>query len=123
MLPEEETAGKFHTFQLRSHKVPHYISEALGVIDKCRNWSEYAISGLIHTASNVEMKNMTVIRFESVYNRAEVGKDVPMEADSQIGIRPKTNMYLEHPPSTSFLVRIAWHSWDAMTNRSKRSKN
>lgn len=34
MLPEEATAGKFHTFQLRNHKGPHYIPEAVAMIRK-----------------------------------------------------------------------------------------
>lgn len=32
VLPEEVTAGKFHTFQLRNHKVSHYIPEAVAII-------------------------------------------------------------------------------------------
>lgn len=34
VLPEEATVGKFHTFQWRNHKVPHYIPEAAAMIRK-----------------------------------------------------------------------------------------
>lgn len=34
VLPEETTAGKFDTLQLRNHKVRHYIPEAVAMIRK-----------------------------------------------------------------------------------------
>lgn len=74
-------AGKFHTFQLRGRKVPHFISEAIGTMGQCRDCSEFTIFGLIHAASNVKTDITRVIPFESVYNRAEVGKDMPIQAD------------------------------------------
>lgn len=96
--------------------MPRYISEAVGMIGKCRNWSDFIIFGLILMVSNVKMNIMTVIRFKSVYNRAEAGKDMPMQADSQIGMRP--NMY-EHAlgaptlhvfPSSGCLTFLEWHA-------------
>lgn len=81
VLAEEASAGNFHTFQLRSRKVPLFISEAVGTIGQSRGWSKFIIFGLIHTTSKLKTDIMTVIPFESVHNRAEVRKDKQIQAD------------------------------------------
>ena len=97
----------FHTFQLRSRKVSHFISEAVVTIDQSRGWSRFIIFGLIHTTSKLKTDSLTVIPFESVHNRVEVGKDMQIQADSQIGMRLYRSRYFEHPPFMSSLVRVA----------------
>lgn len=63
VLPEKATARNFHTYipAAESQGVPRYISEAVGMIGKCRDRSEFTIFGLIHTASNAKMIITTVI--------------------------------------------------------------
>lgn len=97
----------FHTFQLRTRKVSHFISEAVVTIGQSRGWSRFIIFGLLHTTSKLKTDIMTVIPFESVHNRAEVRKDVQIQADSPIGMRLNMSRYFEHPPFMSSLVRVA----------------
>lgn len=120
VLPGEASEGKFYTFQ---RKVPHFISEAVGTIGQCRDWPTIHHSRFDTYGVECKTDTMTVLPFESVYNGAEVGKDMPIQAESQIRMRPDTSLYIEHVAFMTSLVRVAWPSCNAMTNRSKRARN
>lgn len=94
VLPEEATVGKFDRFQRRNHKAPHYIPEAAAMIRKMLE--------LVRT-HHIQFDTYGLESEDEYYDGnliqicIQPRKDIQMQAESQIGIRPITVTILAAP--------------------------